>query len=303
MSKILNFGSLNLDYTYTVERFVQAGETISSADMRMFCGGKGLNQSIAMARAGAEVYHAGFVGREDGEILLKTLAVNGVCTSLIEKRDCLSGHAVIQVDAGGQNSILLYGGANQTNTEEYIDYVLAQFEAGDIVVLQNEINLNASIIKKAKQKGLTLALNPSPADKTIAELPLALLDYLILNEVEAASICGTYTDAAGAIATLRAIAPQAAVLLTLGSKGAAYMDNKLLQLISQSAFDVPVVDTTAAGDTFMGYFIAQIVNGAVASHALQLAAAAAALAVSKPGAAASIPLLAETLELASGKQK
>jgi ribokinase len=301
MSRILNFGSLNIDYTYTVERFVQAGETISSADMRLFCGGKGLNQSIALARAGAEVYHAGFVGRGDGEILIQTLAASGVCTDLIEKRDCPSGHAIIQVDATGQNCILLYGGANQTNSEEYIDYVLARFGTGDMVVLQNEINLNACIMEKAKQKGLKVALNPSPADKTIAQLPLALLDYLILNEVEAASICDAYALESGAvaIASLRTIAPQAAVLLTLGRKGALYMDNELRQPIGQDIFDVPVVDTTAAGDTFLGYFLAHIVSGAPANHALRVAAAAASLAVSRPGAAASIPMLAEAMQIAT----
>jgi ribokinase len=302
MPKILNFGSLNIDYTYSVEHFVQAGETLSSAERRVYCGGKGLNQSIALARAGATVYHAGFVGRDDGEILLQTLATAGVCTDLIEKRDCPSGHAIIQVDAAGQNCILLYGGANQTNTEEYIDHVLTRFNAGDFVVLQNEINLNACIMEKAKRKGLTVVLNPSPADKTIAELPLAMLDYLILNEVEAASICGADArseDTVGTLAALRTIAPQAAILLTLGNKGAVYMDNELSQSIGQGIFDMPVVDTTAAGDTFTGYFIAQIASGAAANHALRLAAAAAALAVGRPGAAASIPLRAEAEWLAA----
>jgi ribokinase len=210
------------------------------------------------------------------------------------------------VDRTGQNCILLYGGANQTNTEEYIDHVLARFGAEDIIVLQNEINLNALIIEKAKQKGLTVALNPSPMDKTIKDLPLDMLDYLILNEVEAASICGVYIGNAGlssegvttAIVALRAIAPQAAILLTLGNKGAVYMDNTLLQSIGQGIFDTPVVDTTAAGDTFTGYFIAGIASGQAASHALRLASAAAALAVGRPGAAASIPLLAEAEWLA-----
>jgi ribokinase len=301
MTKILNFGSLNIDYVYAVENFVQAGETISSTDRRVYCGGKGLNQSIALARAGAEVYHAGFVGRDDGDILLETLATSHVHTGLIEKRDCPSGHAVIQVDARGQNCILLYGGANQTNTTEYIEAALARFCTGDMVVLQNEINLNGSIIEKAKQKGLRVTLNPAPMDKKIAELPLAMVDYLILNEVEAAGICAMYAgaeslnkkEASAAIPVLRELATGAAILLTLGNKGAVYMDNELVRPIWQDIIDGPVVDTTAAGDTFLGYFIAQIAGGAAAPQALRLATAAAALAVGRPGAAASIPLRAE----------
>jgi len=291
MPKILNFGSLNIDYVYAVEHFARAGETVLSKNRRVFCGGKGLNQSIALARAGADVYHAGFVGCNDGDILIEELASSGVKTDLIEKRDCPGGHAIIQVDASGQNCILIYGGANQTNSEEYIDSVLSRFDEGDIVVLQNEINMNAQIIRKAKQKGMTAVFNPSPADAQITELPLDMLDYIILNEVEAESLCGIKD--AQAIDALRAKFPKTAVLLTLGSKGSVYMDNTQDTPISQGIFDVPVVDTTAAGDTFTGYFLALTAAGSSADYAMRLASAAAAIAVSREGAAVSIPRLAE----------
>jgi ribokinase len=296
MPKILNFGSLNLDYVYSVEHLARMGESVSSTDMQIFCGGKGLNQSVALAKAGAEVYHAGFIGRSGGDLLLDTLRSSGVRTDLIKKRNCPNGHAIIQVDASGQNSILLYGGANQTNTENYIDFVLGRFGADDLLVLQNEINLNDCIIQKAKQKGLTIALNPSPADEKIAELPLKMIDCLILNEVEAESLCGA--SDAFAIYELRAKFPRAAVLLTLGNKGAVYMDNKLSHPITQGIIEAPVVDTTGAGDTFTGFFLAQMAAGATVQDALRLATAAAALAVSRKGAAASIPTLAEAEKLA-----
>lgn len=296
--KILNFGSLNLDYVYSVKHFVRAGETISSRDMRVFCGGKGLNQSIALARAGADVYHAGAVGIADGMLLLENLSNSGVKAELTEKRDCPSGHAIIQVDDEGQNSILLYGGTNQTNSEDYIDRVLRNFSAGDFVLLQNEINLVGKIILKAKAIGLRVAINPSPMDEKIKELPLESVDYILLNEVEAAGLCG-YTNTALLPAKLHEKFPQASILLTLGRQGAVYWEAGAAKPISHGIYDVPVVDTTAAGDTFTGYFIAGIVLGNTSGEVLRLASVASSIAVSRKGASPSIPAMeeVETAEL------
>lgn len=290
--KILNFGSLNLDYVYSVQHFVRAGETISSQDMQVFSGGKGLNQSIALARAGAEVYHAGAVGLADGNPLLAALTSSGVNVALTEKIACPSGHAIIQVDDGGQNGILLYGGANRTNSESYIDRVLESFSAGDFILLQNEINLVDRIILKANAIGMRVVLNPSPMDEKIKKLPLESVDYILLNEVEAAGLCGC-TDTALLPVMLQEKLPQASILLTLGKQGVVYWESGALTPINHGIYDVPVADTTAAGDTFTGYFIACIMSGKTNEEALRLASVASSIAVSRKGASPSIPTMEE----------
>ncbi|MDR0494800.1 MAG: ribokinase [Treponema sp.] len=295
MAKIINFGSLNLDYVYAVEHFVRAGETLPSTDLQAFCGGKGLNQSIALARAGAEVIHAGFTGEKDGRPLLDILTENGVNTSLIEKRPCPSGHAIIQVDKNGQNCILLHGGANQTNSEEYVSRALSGFGAGDYLLMQNEVNLGAEIIKAAKDRGLAVILNPSPIDEKIHGFPLDLVDFLILNEVEAAALCGINSPSGGGQLgdALTAKFPNTSIVLTLGNQGSAYIDKAARTPVSQAIIEIKVADTTAAGDTFTGYFFAGIMSGAPPADALKTATAAAALAVSQNGAAVSIPTMAQ----------
>ena len=138
--KVLNFGSLNLDYTYRVSHIVREGETISSKDVEMHLGGKGFNQSVALARAGVPVYHAGLVG-EEGLDFYDTCQECGIKTDYIKTVTGRCGHTTIQVDEEGQNSIVLFGGANQKNSKDYVDEVLKNFDTGDIILLQNEINL------------------------------------------------------------------------------------------------------------------------------------------------------------------
>ena len=182
--KILNFGSLNIDMVYDVDNFVRPGETISSLKMEKFAGGKGLNQSIALSKAGADVYHAGMIGN-DGEFLKEILKENNVDTTYLKSIDGPSGHAIIQVDKNGQNCILLYSGSNSMINEEFVDNVLENFGKGDLILLQNEISCLAYIIDKAHEKGLTIALNPSPMNEIIRNCNLGFVDYFILNEVEA----------------------------------------------------------------------------------------------------------------------
>ena len=292
MAKVLNFGSLNVDHVYTVEHFVRPGETISAKKLELFCGGKGLNQSIALARAGAEVYHAGAVGAQDGDALLATLERAGVHTELIQKLQTESGHAIIQVDANGQNSILIYGGANRMICREWVEDVLSRFSEGDFLVLQNEINCVRELIELAHARKMKIACNPSPIDESVQQLPLEDCDYLIVNEVEGQALC---PDAAAGelLSRLHTKFPHSAVLLTLGADGARYLAPGMNEPIKQAAYRLPVKDTTAAGDTFMGYFIAKISNGYTASEALRFASAAAGIAVSRDGAEASIPTYAE----------
>ena len=285
--RILNFGSLNIDNVYAVDHFIRPGETMSSLGMEVFCGGKGLNQSIAMARAGAQVWHAGAVGRNDGKKLLELLAESGVNTDFVRKTAGVSGHTIIQVDKNGQNCILLFGGANQEITPGQVDETLAHFEEGDILLLQNEINGLAGLIKKAAEKGMKIYLNPSPVTGELLDLPLELVDCFILNEIEGADICGREAKEEEIPQLLHEKYPRAVILLTLGSRGCIYYDGE--NRYEQPAFCVEAVDTTAAGDTFTGYFIASAVKGNSVPDALLKAAKAAAITVMGKGAAPSIP--------------
>ncbi len=289
--KILNFGSLNIDYVYQVDHFVRPGETISSGSRMVFCGGKGLNQSIALARSGIRVYHAGAAGKADGDFLLEVLRKNDINTDFIELRDEVStGQAIIQVNGAGQNCIILYGGANQTITREQVDKTLQSFVQGDFLILQNEINMLDYIIEQAHAKGLVIVLNPSPMNEKISALPLEYIDYFILNEVEAADICGDI-EQEKLLESLAGLYPEAKIVLTLGRHGVKYMDSR--QRLEHGIYDVPVVDTTGAGDTFTGFFIGSLVQGYSESEALRLASVAASISVSRHGAETSIPYMDE----------
>lgn len=287
--KVLNFGSLNLDYVYSVDHMVTPGETLASYGMNVFCGGKGLNQSIALAKAGVEVYHAGLIG-EEGEILLKTCQEGGVDSRYIRKTTEKSGHTIIQVDKDGQNCILLYGGANQSITREYVDEVLSHFEKGDILLLQNEINLLDYIINQAYEKGMMIILNPSPYNEKLDSCDFKKISMLLLNEVEGAQVTGE-KDEKKILVRLKELYPDMQVVLTLGKDGSVYQYKD--QVYRQGIFSVQAVDTTAAGDTFTGYFISSILEGMPVEEGLKLAAKASAIAVSREGATASIPVKAE----------
>lgn len=289
--KILNYGSLNIDYVYGVDHFVASGETLSSDSLSVFCGGKGLNQSIALARAGSQVYHAGAVGK-DGTILLDALKKSGVNTGYVRSEDGVSGHAIIQVNRKGQNCILLFGGTNQTIRREDVDAALSGFAAGDWLLLQNEISEIAYIMETAHKKGMKIVLNPSPMNEKILALPLEYVDVFILNEVEAEAICGEAVDE-NSVDTLAVKFPGSSIVLTLGSRGAVFYGRE--GRFSQGIYDYPVVDTTAAGDTFTGYFLTEYANGRTPAYALELASVASSIAVSRKGAEPSIPTADEVM--------
>ena len=278
--KVLNFGSLNVDYVYSVEHIVQGGETISSSKMEVFSGGKGLNQSIALAKAGAPVYHAGQIG-EDGDILLDTCKENGVDVTYVRKLDAKGGHTIIQVDANGQNCIILYGGTNQMIKKEYVDEVLANFEKDDFLILQNEVNQLDYIIDQAYERGMKIVLKACDLSK---------IYLFMLNEIEGEQFTG-YSDKDEILTHLAEQFPAARFVLTLGSDGAVYYDGK--EKVFQDIFKVKAVDTTAAGDTFTGFFIASVIEGVSVAEALRTAAKASSIAVSRPGAAPSIPTMEE----------
>lgn len=287
--RVLNFGSMNLDYVYTVDHFVMPGETISSTSRTIKHGGKGLNQSVALARAGADVAHAGCIG-EGGESLKEMLKENGVDVSALVRTDEMQGHTVIQVNPDGENCIILYGGSNQCITEEQIGRTLQEYGAGDWLVLQNEINLLPEIVETAFRRGMRIVLNPSPYDKKLEKVDFHKLSWLLVNEIEAEQITGS-GDPDKAWQILHERYPELSVLITLGKKGSvAYaLKEGTADRVSQEGIRVKAVDTTAAGDTFTGYFIAGLMRGKTLKTCMEEAAKASAISVTRPGAADSIP--------------
>lgn len=293
--KVLCFGSLNIDYTYKVDHFVKKGETLSSESLKVFSGGKGLNQSIALAKAGADIWHAGAIG-SDGIFLVKELEKAGVNTEYITVLENVrTGNAIIQNDKEGDNCIILYGGANHAITKEQVNSVLEHFHSGDFLVLQNEINELPYIMGQAHKKEMKIVLNPSPMNDRIFELPLAYVNYFVLNEIEAGQLLDMEIkegfDGKELSKKLLERFPEAAIVLTLGSDGSVYLDKQ--NRVCQSAFRVKTVDTTAAGDTFTGFFIGGILKKLSVGDAMEMASKAAAIAVSRAGAAPSIPLWKE----------
>lgn len=287
--KVYNLGSLNIDYVYSVDHFVRLGETLSSENLEIFPGGKGLNQSIALARAGADVIHGAVIGN-DGEFLVKTLADSGVNTNRIEISQNSTGHAVIQVNKSGQNCILLFAGTNYCITKEYVENFLADAQENDILLLQNEINGLDMIFDIAYKKKMQIAFNPSPFNKKILQPPLSYVKWWFCNEIEAESLFGS-NDAKEIIEEFVKRYPESNLILTLGKNGSIFKNRE--DSIYQPIYEAKVVDTTAAGDTFTGYFIASIIKGEPVSEALNKASKAASIAVSRNGASVSIPYFNE----------
>lgn len=290
--KVLNFGSLNLDYVYSVDHMVMPGETLASGGMNIFCGGKGLNQSIALAKAGVPVYHAGMIG-EEGAALLDACKESGVKTDFIRTIPGKSGHTIIQVDKDGQNCILLFGGANRSITKEFVDEVLSHFEKGDILLLQNEVNLLDYIIDEAYETGMKIILNPSPYNSALDTCDFHKVSMFLLNEIEGGQVTGE-TETEKILEKLKELYPETKVVLTLGGDGSVYQYKE--EQYRQGIYKVKAVDTTAAGDTFTGYFISSVIDGMPVQEGLSLAAKASAIAVSREGATASIPLREEVLK-------
>ncbi|GHB91815.1 ribokinase [Cerasicoccus arenae] len=288
MVRILNLGSINIDHVYAVDHFVRPGETLASLGYQVFAGGKGYNQSIALARAGATVSHLGCIG-EDGRWLVDRLTKDGVGADLIAESDSATGHAIIQVSSSGENAIVLHAGANHVIDEAALKLALASYGPGDWLLTQNETSSVANAMRLAKAKGLRIAFNPAPMTDAVQDFPLELVDCFILNETEAEALSGGETDQAGE--ALRARYPQAVVVLTLGAKGACYLDAQ--DEVHQAAEPVEAVDTTAAGDTFTGFFLASLIAGAKPQEALALGSRAAGICVTRSGAANSIPFRSE----------
>lgn len=295
--RILNFGSINIDLVYGVDHFVRPGETISSRSFGRYAGGKGFNQSTALARAGADAGHFGRVGA-DGVWLKEALGRDGADVSLIKVLDdCPTGHAVIQVDPSGQNCIVIEGGANRRFSEADLDEALAGYGEGDVLLVQNETSLIPEMMSRAAGKGMGIAFNPAPMGPEVARYPLDLVTLFFVNEIEASELCGVVAGSpATALDALRAKFPKAEIVLTLGGEGAVARPLEGPDVFVP-ARRVEAVDTTGAGDTFIGYFLACRQRGEPLARAMETAAAASAICVSRPGASPSIPLIDEVRHL------
>ena len=286
--KILNFGSINKDFVYLVENFVQSGQTISSKKYEVFLGGKGLNQSVALAHSGANIYHAGCINKNDDSIIIQ-LNKWGVNTDNIIKVEDPTGHAIIQVNDNGENSIIIHGGANHSISSKQIENTLNKFKSGDILVLQNEINKIEEIINRGYEIGMKIFLNPAPFTKEIINYPLQKLDTLIFNESECFGLSSGEQDKTKILKYLSKKYPSTKLLLTLGKKGSIYIyNNKVIEI---PANKVNSVDTTAAGDTYIGYFISSYYKNNEVKESMEIASKAASISTTKMGGAISIPKL------------
>ena len=294
--KLLNFGSMNLDHVYQVDHFVRPSETLSVTQQVTVPGGKGLNQSISLSRAGISVRHGGCVG-PDGGSLITLLQENGVDTSLIRPVKTAQGHTVIQVDPSGENSILLFGGSNHCVTEAQIEETLSCLQAGDWLILQNELNLLSELVDQAYAKGIRIVLNPSPFNEKLDSVDFDKLAWILVNELEAKQLSGC-EDPEEAWMVLHERYPHLSILITLGGEGslAWQITDGAITFCRQPVFPVEAVDTTGAGDTYTGYFIGGLLEGRPLADCMRRASMASAIAVTRLGAARSIPTKQEVEE-------
>lgn len=285
MKSILCIGSLNLDHVYRVPTIVNPGETLSACSFEVNFGGKGANQSVALARAGATINHAGCVG-PDGTDMVNFLGSEGVDTSLIRTVDHPTGKAVIQVDNSGENAIVLFEGANGSVDKKLIEQAISGFDTGDILLLQNEIPFIDEAIRTGHKQGMTICFNPAPFSESVLALPLDLVNILVVNETEGQGLSGK-SDPESCLKELHSRFPECRIIMTLGKNGVLYGHEKTR--ISLPIADANVIDTTAAGDCFIGYFLTELLKDRAPQQALQTATQASAIAVSRSGAMTSIP--------------
>lgn len=284
---LYNFGSTNIDIIFKVDHIVRPGETIPSISLERSIGGKGANQSVGAAfSGGAEVFHVGKIG-DDGKFIPSILEQKGVNVSFLRKGTTPTGQALIQVSMEGENSIILYGGGNQEFTKNEVDGVIENMKKGDWILLQNEINLNGYIIEKGKKRGMNICFNPAPYHEDVKRLPLSLISILVLNETEAEGLSGE-SDPSKALSSLCGKYPETEILITLGKKGVIQQIGSS-EVLTCGTWDVPVKDTTAAGDTFIGCYVANRSKGVNAEDALNRASRASNITVMREGALSSIP--------------
>lgn len=276
---VYNLGSINADYVYHVPHLPIVGETLSAHAMQRGLGGKGANMSVAAARGAAHVCHIGCVGL-DGVWASERLLEYGVDTRFIVAQSEATGHAVISVDAVGENSIVIYPGANHQITEALISKALSQAQTDDWLLVQNETNNQRYAVETAKALGLRVAYAAAPFDVSAVQAVLAYIDLLILNQIEAEQL-----------QTATGLAPEKLpvqdVVITLGADGCRWSGPDGVQ--NFAALVVEPVDTTGAGDTFTGYVLAGLDRGMPIAQAISLGIKAAGIMVTRLGTADVIP--------------
>ena len=280
---IYSFGSINIDHFYALAHLPAPGETLAAGGYRTGLGGKGANQSVAAARAGSKVVHIGAVGAE-GAWARERMAGYGVDVAAVRVGDGASGHAIINVDAGGENAIVTFAGENRTHRADAIEAALAGARPGDLMILQNETNLQVEAAAMARALGMRVIYSAAPFEAAAVQAMLGHASILVMNAGEAADL---QRELAVGLADL----PVEGVLVTMGGDGAVWRGAG--GTVQVPAFEVAVVDTTGAGDTFAGYFAAGLDQGLAVAGAMRLAAAAAAVKVGRAGTADAIPARAE----------
>lgn len=277
---VYTLGSINIDHVYRVPHLPKPGETLAAEGYAMGLGGKGANQSVAAARAGAQVFHIGAVGPE-GVWVLSQMQGYGVDTSHVAQLAVPTGHAIINVDPAAENAIVLFPGANQQISESYTARVLAGAGAGDTLMMQNETSAQAVTAQLAAAKGMRVLYSAAPFEVAALRAVLPFASLLLMNEGEAAEL----RQALGAM-------PETDMVITKGAKGAEWI-SAMSEPLFVPSFKVSPVDTTGAGDCFAGTIAAALDAGLSREQAMRRAAAAAAIQVTRPGAAGAMPDRAE----------
>ena len=278
---IYNFGSINADLFYHLPHLPAPGETLAARGHERGLGGKGANQSVAAARAGSRTVHIGAVG-PDGGWAIERLARFGVETQAIKRSKEPTGHAIINVDADGENTIVIWPGANRGQSRDHVRDTLSKARPGDYLMLQNETDCLAEAAELGQIHGLRVIFSAAPFDVASALDVLPFTDVLLVNEIEMEQLSAALSKPISAI-------PVPAILVTKGAHGADYHDQATGEVIRVAALPVAPVDTTGAGDTFAGYFVAGLDQGMDVRSAMEQAAAAAACKVTRKGTADAIP--------------
>ncbi|MBF9048429.1 ribokinase [Roseobacter sp. HKCCD9010] len=280
---ILCIGSINIDHVYHVPHIPAPGETLAATGYAKGLGGKGANQSIAAAKAGASVSHCGLIG-DEGQFLLQQMRGAGVDVGAVTEGPMPTGHAIISVDPTGENAITIFQGANGALKHDLIAKALGPMQSGDWLMLQNEVNLTAQAARLGKAAGMKVAYSAAPFDVSAVEAVLPFVDLLLMNEIEAAQLAEALGDVVG---------PEK--IITMGAKGARW-HHPDGEIVTPGYPVAEVVDTTGAGDCFAGFIVASLDQGLTREQAMDRASAAAAIQVTRPGAADAMPEAVEVTQ-------